>query len=153
MTKLIGRAAVMLTITALFLIEAAVAAPAQPFFVEGETSIVDGDPFSEEGAITVGTGTGTPLGDFISEGTVQFTPLGKHRLRGVGTQTFITPDGEVYSKFTGVLDTRTGEAVVHFVIVGGSGEFEDARGQFKADVQALPDGITFVFTGSGKIKY
>jgi hypothetical protein len=161
MTKLIGRAAVTLTILALWIssIDSAFGAPFRPFKIKGETTVTPEDMFGS--GPTEGTGTGTHLGKFALIGEVTFRPVADtdpsgdedgFDLAGVGTQTFVAANGdELFTTFSGVLDTETLTADVEFDIVGGTGRFEGATGEFVSHVVA--EGTSFTFTGQGKIKY
>jgi hypothetical protein len=133
---------------------AAIGASDRPFKGKG-TSVVAGDPFAEEGAPFSTTGTGTHLGKFTGAGTLFFSLQEDGLILGEGTQTLTAANGDTLdAEFSGLLDPETGEATVEFVITGGTGRFEDASGDFTADVQTVSQvPPTFTFTVDGTISY
>jgi hypothetical protein len=130
----------------------AIAASAVPIKLTG-TSVVNGDPFA--GASFTTTGTGTHLGAFTGTGTVLFTFQPSGLVLGEGTVTFVAANGDqLETEFSGFLDPATGAATVTFVILGGTGRFADAEGQFIADVATIPGPQpTFTFNADGTITF
>jgi hypothetical protein len=142
-------AALMLVFSA-----AAIGASDRPFKGKG-TSVVAGDPFAEEGAPFTTTGTGTHLGNFTGAGTLFFSLQEDGMILGEGMQTLTAANGDTLdTEFSGLLDPETGAATVEFIITGGTGRFEDATGEFTADVQTVNQAPpTFTFTVNGNISY
>jgi hypothetical protein len=153
MKKPMTRRIAVFTAVLMIVISAAGAAD-RPLKSKG-TSVVAGDPFAEEGAPFATTGTGTHLGKFTGAGTLFFSLQEDGTILGEGTQTFTAANGDnLDTEFSGLLDPETGEATVEFIISGGTGRFEDATGDFTADVQTVSQvPLTFTFTVSGSISY
>jgi hypothetical protein len=138
----------------LFVSSAAVIGAAdRPLKLKG-TSVVNGDPFAEEGAPFITVGTGTHLGKFKGTGTVFFTLQDDGMIFGEGTVTFTAANGrdKIATTFEGILDPESGEAEIEFDIIGGTNRFEDADGGFDAVAQTAAPG-TFTFTADGTISY
>ena len=143
------------TLLALSLILAAVhsaaAGPSRPFKAKGE-ALLAGNPFA--GTDFIAFGTATHLGKFEAEGTTLF---GSPDMAGVtvatGTITFIAANGdELDATFAGTLNLLTGEGTATFIFTGGTGRFDDASGEFEADIQQ-EGAAGFSFTADGDLEY
>ncbi len=102
----------------------------------------------------IGSGLSTVLGQYTEAGSVAFTPTDDPAvLRVTGTTSYTASNGDrLDAQVRGTLNIETGAVRAMIFYVGGTGQFDDARGVSRLNGQMYPD-HSIVVTVVGVIKF
>ena len=102
----------------------------------------------------IGAGLSTVLGQYTEVGSVAFTPTDDPAvLRVTGTTAYTALNGDsLDAQVHGTLNLETGKVRAMLFYVGGTGEFEDARGVSRLNGQMYPDN-SIVVTVIGVVRF